>query len=505
MLPGWLVLAVVSLASTLAHEGFAKSMPSGRLQSHQLKSNSSAVQLQVQLDSQRQKLISRSRHVSLQDAVEQTLLNNPNLAESYSQIQQQQWNLIAVRRQWYPSLSAGAVGVNLFGYRGITTNLVNSDALGFSPRTGFRNLVETSPQMRLSWTFFDPSRGASINAASESVRAQRLLFDVSARNVVLETQSAYFSLQEQMQLVADYEAILDTTNQMVATTEAQFVSGYASLADVEQIRTQQFQTLTTLIDTYRRLVDAAARLAQAMALPTGVLSIPKERLTPLGQWTSSEAETLRQAEQMREEIQASLAKASSQGWQAVSLFYNYWPRFSTNASGTLLNANSSANSGASNQISSTTVNSEDSVWTGAVGLGFTWSIFDGGINAAQAEQRKATAKQFYDQAAVIRLSVAREVERSYANYQASAMALVSTKYQLQSAQNAAAIIRERFRIGFSDMTAVVQTYRQSIQASGAYAQAIREFNLAIAELYRYSASWPDGALPLLQRRVDSLK
>ena len=140
-----------------------------------------------------------------------------------------------------------------------------------------------------------------------------------------------------------------------------------------------------------------------------------------------------------------------------------------------------------------------------MGLGFTWSIFDGGINAAQAEQRKATAKQFYDQAAVIRLSVAREVERSYANYQASAMALVSTKYQLQSAQTAAAIIRERFRIGFSDMTAVVQTYRQSIQASGAYAQAIREFNLAIAELYRYSASWPDGALPLLQRRVDSLK
>jgi outer membrane protein TolC len=144
-------------------------------------------------------------------------------------------------------------------------------------------------------------------------------------------------------------------------------------------------------------------------------------------------------------------------------------------------------------------------WNGAVGLGFSWSLFDGGINAAQAEVNQAKARQFADQAALQRLTVAREVERAFANYEASTLALASTKEQLESAEMAATAIRERFSIGFADMTSVVQTYNQSILAASAYARSIRELNSAVASLYRYSALWPDGALPLIQKRVQALK
>jgi outer membrane protein TolC len=354
--------------------------------------------------------------------------------------------------------------------------------------------------MQLSWTFFDPTRSPSINAASESLKAQQLLFDVSARDLVLETQLAYFALQEQQQLIAAYELILNSTTQQVERTEALFNAGTASISDVEQIRTQQLQNLGTLIDTYRQLVDAAARLAQAMAMPTGMLVLPQDKLALVGRWTLSEAETLKQAERLREEIKASLAQASSSGWRATALFNTYLPSFSIQASGSYLYANTTNGSSIA-----ATINRETSQLSGAVGLGFTWSIFDGGINAAQAEATKAQARQFVDQASVQQLSVAREVERAYANHEASALSLASTKEQLQSAQTAVEAVRERFNIGFSDITSVVQTYNQSLQAASAYARSITQFNSAVASLYRFSARWPDGALPLVQKRVQALK
>jgi outer membrane protein TolC len=473
----------------------------GALRPPQLKSHPLAGQLQRKLDDLRQKLNSRASRASLQEAVEQSLLNNPILAQSYSQIQQQQWSLIAVRRQWYPKLTAGPARSNLFGYSGNTTQNLNSNEAGFQPLTSYNNQVDTGPGMQLSWTFFDPTRSQSINAASESLKAQQLLFDVSARDLVLETQLAYFALQEQQQLIAAYELILNSTTQQVERTEALFNAGSASISDVEQIRTQQLQNLSTLIDTYRQLVDAAARLAQAMAMPTGMLVLPQDKLALVGRWTLPEAETLKQAERMREEIKASLAQSSASGWRATALLNTYWPSFSIQASGSYLYTNTANGT----LTTAATINRETSRRDGAVGLGFTWLIFDGGINAAQAEANKAQARQFVDQASVQQLSVAREVERAYANYEASALSLASTKEQLQSAQTAVEAVRERFSIGFSDMTSVVQTYNQSLVAASTYARSITQFNSAVASLYRYSARWPDGALPLVQKRVKTLR
>ena len=180
----------------------------------------------------------------------------------------------------------------------------------------------------LGWTFFDPSRGPQINAAGESLRSQELLFNVAARNLVLQTQLAYFNLQEQQQLRVAYQAILNASTDQVRQSEALFNAGDASIADVEQIRTQQFQTLTLLIQTHLRIVAAAASLARAMALPPGQLVLPDTALERYGEWDLYVASTIAQAQSLREEIQSSLAEANSANWRASALFNSYWPRFS---------------------------------------------------------------------------------------------------------------------------------------------------------------------------------
>ena len=473
------------------------------VQAPQVKSIPLVNQLKQNLSRLQVELRARSVPITLPAAIEQSLLNNPELAQAYSQIQQRQWNLIAVRRQWYPTINAFANGPagGLWGYGASRTGASFTTGGNTTARSTFENKATVAPGLSLGWTFFDPSRGPEINAASENLRSQQLLFNVTARNLVLQTQLSYFNLQEQLQLLNAYEQILEATTNQVKQTEALFNTGNASIADVEQIRTQQFQTLSLLISSYLGVIDAAAALAKAMALPPGRLALTEDSLDQYGQWGVTLNATIQQAQALREEIQSSLAQANSAKWQSSALFNSYWPRFALAANGSYLNVNSrSGDTSSSNPDSS-----QSSTWNGGVGIGFNWSLFDGGIAAAQAEASKALARQLSDQAAVQRLQVSEEVEQSYASYETSRLALLSSREQALSARKAAQAVRERFNVGYADTTSVVQTLNQAISAANAYARSQREYNGAVARLYRSSAQWPDKTQSLVSQRVLELK
>jgi len=468
------------------------------LSAPQVISDPLAGRLRQQLKELRSQLDARAKPASLDQALEAGLLHNPLLASAYAQIQGQQWSLIAVRRQWYPSLNASS---DRLPGQTFATSSERGDSPTNSNTTTYSNATNTDLNLALNWTFFDPSRGPDINAASQNLKQQQLLFDVSARNLVLAIQQAYFSLQEQQLLIKAYEEILAGTEQQVQITEAKFNNGVVSIADVEQIRTQQYSTIGTVINAYRQLIDASSQLAQTMALTPGTLVIPSEELKPLGRWDEPLQSTIEQALQLREEIQASLAAAASASWSATSLFNRYWPQFSVGALGRY--AGNNRTSGLPGD--STSFNDRSLNWDGAVGIGFNWRLFDGGINAANAEAQKATARAARDQAAERRLDVSREVEQNYANYITSQLALDSTKAQVNSARAAAVAVQERFAVGVSDMPAVVQVLNLSIDAANAYATAVRVHNSAIASLYRSSARWPAGTEPLLMQRIGQLR
>jgi len=471
----------------------------------QVKSNPLVEELEHKLKQLREQWRERSVRVPLTAAMDRSLLHNPELAQAFTQIQQSQWTLIAVRRQWYPSVRAlaGAPAGGLWGYRSSSTRTSRSSAAGTESLSNSTTVEAVMPVLQLDWTFFDPSRGPQINAASESVRSQELLFNVAARNLVLQTQLAYFNLQEQEQLIRSYEEILSATTTQVSQTESLFNVGNASLADVEQIRTQQYQTLSLLIATYLGVIEASASLARAMALVPGQLAMPDDQLELYGQWELPLNATIQQAQTMREEIQSSLAQSNSASWRASALLNRYWPRFSLLANGSYAyNDSDSYSRQASLSLSG---NVRSSSWDGAVGLGFNWTLFDGGIAAAEAQANRALERQFGDQAAVQRLQISQEVEQSYAAYQTSRLALLSSQAQAASARQAAVAVRERFNVGYADTTSVVQTLNQAIGAANAYALSQRQYNSAVASLYRATAQWPEGALAPLDQRLNQLR
>lgn len=458
-----------------------------------LQINPMASQLQEQLLRLKQDLEARTKRTTLEQAIETALLNNPDLAVAYAQIQNSQWNLIAVRRQWYPTLTAASNAIP-------DAIFAETRARGSGSTNTTSYITSSRIRANLSWTFFDPSRGPAINATSESLRRQQLLFDVTARNLVLSVQENYFFVQEYQELINAYEEIQARIDSQVVLTEAQFNSGIVTIADVEQIRTQQYSNISELIITYNKLLESAAQLAETMALPPGFIALSAGQFRTTGNWKESLPETITQALQLREEIQASLAAADSSNWAAISLFNTYWPRFNIGASGNV--AYIDRTNGSSGLASNTSTLLERD---GAVGLGFTWQLFDGGIRAANAQASKAQATQFLQQAASNRLNVAREVEQAYSAYLTSQLALLSTNAQAQSARKAVTAVQARFDIGITDMASVVQALIQAIRAANVYASASRNYNSAVARLYRFSARWPEGTQLPLQQRTDMLR
>jgi outer membrane protein TolC len=465
----------------------------------QVRPQTLTAELEAQLRGLQGEIDARSKSFTLSQALEMGLLNSPQLAATYAEIQGQQWNLVAVRRQWYPTLSASSEPF-VPGRRFGSSNSTFRDGAQVDDNSA---TTATNIGLTVGWTFFDPSRGSSINAASENLKRQQLLFDVSARNLVLEIQQVYYSLQEQRLLIEAYADILKATTRQVQTTEAQFNNGLINIADVEQIRTQQFATLSTLINAYRQFIDASSRLAQVIAMPPGALVTPSDGLQALGDWPEPLQPTIEQALNLREEIKASLAEAASARWSATALFNTYWPRFSLGANGQYGNINNDQTQ--SSQQGNVTTNTRITNWSGGFGLGFTWQFFDGGINAAQAEVQKALGRRASDQAALDRLIVTREVEQAYTAYKTSQLAMKSSEAQVTSARAAAAAVRARFDVGVSDMSSLVVALNQAINAASNYASSVRDYNGSIAALFRSSARWPANTQPLLNQRVVTLR
>jgi outer membrane protein TolC len=101
--------------------------------------------------------------------------------------------------------------------------------------------------------------------------------------------------------------------------------------------------------------------------------------------------------------------------------------------------------------------------------------------------------------------VTQDVEQSYASYDTSRLALLSSREQATSARQAAIAVRERFNVGYADITSVVQTLNQAISAANAFSLSQREYNSAVASLYRATAQWPENTLALRDQRVEQLK
>ncbi|APD47218.1 outer membrane protein TolC [Synechococcus sp. Ace-Pa] len=431
-------------------------------------------------------LSSEAKRVDLETALRSGLENQPELAMAYAEIQGTEWRLVAARRQWSPTIQLSAsplVGLNASTEYSQPLIPIGPQAAG---ATGPNEIVQLAG---VEWTFFDPARGPTIRSAGAELEAKKFLFDIRARDLLLRLQTRYVDLQAMLEKIQTHQEIYIFTTEQVMRSEALFNAGLRSIADVEQIRTAQLEQLQQLLRAYEELFTDSAELAGAMALPDVKFVLPSEPLQPSEAWPLDREQTLQQALALREEIQASLAQASGASWEASALQNQYLPKLSLSAAAGI------------NRLSRG--NSETATLDGAVGLGFSWTLFDGGLQRAAANSRRSESSQWQAEAAQQRLQIRKQAVATLARYAISQLAIESAEARIRSSRAALIAVESRYELGVTDMTTVLDNLRSAERAAVDRIDAIHSHNTAVASLYRYSAQWPASTLPLVETRKGS--
>ena len=454
-----------------------------------------------------------TQSITLKAAITRSVAASPQLAISYRSIQQQEWQLIARRREWYPSLSLSAQPLwgyqfnsSVANYKAYQNSSVNS-LLGVPITTwqgSYTTATQVAPTSTLSWSFFKPQRTSAIKSQLELLKQQRYLYDVSARSLILQVQQNYFMLQSLKELISAYVDLTLSNLAEVEVMEERFPLRLVTVSDLEQSRSQTLNQMYQLVQYINQYQATSATLANLLGQDSTALIDPADLFEGTQTWPLSLEESVQQGLAMREEVKANLTAAQSYDWDATALIQQYLPNLYLFGSGTANQATGVFNADLSGISKGP---SAGSIWnpTSSVGIGLSWQIFDGGVVAAQSSSRRALAQQQRDQAQQTRLDVRSQIQTAYAAYQTQLIAIQNGTAAVRSALTAQAAARARYQVGIGDITTLVQTTSLYGAALFNLANAQMNYYTALASLYRYSAIWPPGTDQLVDWRTEQLQ
>ena len=214
--------AVLQLAAfCIVPQSFAQATKSNELLIRQ-PANTDSRHLVDELDRLQNIVKQNSVPISLDEAIVIGITRNPELLKAFGAIQEYEWSFIAAKRRSYPQLqlSNGSPFIgyswttfvkNKYGLRGSSGSSTSLTYTGSESLYSSKSSqsFQLQPGATVSWNFIDPTRQPDINAVSESLKQQKLLFNVSTRNLILDIQQSYYGIQSGQQLINSFMQIYE--------------------------------------------------------------------------------------------------------------------------------------------------------------------------------------------------------------------------------------------------------------------------------------------------------
>lgn len=457
----------------------------------------------------RNQFANNSKSLNLSECIRRGLTSSASLGSAYSSIISQEYRVIAKNRENYPTLSLQSLQPFLgkvFTTNNQTTN-TRSEQRQFNPATNsFQNVSsrvsiassqneqynQLGPYLTFNWSFFQPSVWAEVTAEKQELDRQKLLFNVSARGLLLNIQQGYYRLQANLDLINEFEKIYRINKQQVQYVETRMNAGLANISEVAQAKSQLFAQAEQLVGFYKQYFSSAYSLAYLLSLPENVIVVPADGLEKSPTWQLELRPTIQQALDLREEIKAYVASAKASQWNARASLRQYLPVISLQA----FSYGYYEWEGLTSIKNQPNQNFESTYTTNSVGLGVNWNFFDSGKAVAQSNSQKAQAKSDLFRADDEKNTVVKQVRNAFSRFRLAEDSLFLANQDVIASSQFLEATQVRFKVGLSNMTSIVQAMQALGNALRSKTNALLDYNIAIAELYRYSGEWPPGTIEL---------
>ena len=439
------------------------------------------------------------RPISLLEAENLAEVNNPNLKAVAAQVDQAQNNLRAQIALWYPTLNINANA--LPSYTGGQQSF--GDSSQFTPD----GLTSTNrwfygASVQAQWALINPQRVPAIAAARDSFEKAKDAYLVTLRDLRLQVDVAYFTLQQSDDSVRIGQESVRASVISLRDARARYQAGVATKLEVLEAETQLARDQQLLTESLAAQAIARRTLAALLDLPQQVTPTAKDPARVVGTWQPSLQESIIAAYAFREELDQALLDISiansnaNQALGAVQPFLNVF--------NTLIAGRYQGNQNVLVDLPGSQGWNVDN----SVGLSVTWNIFDGGAAAARSRASKSQAKQFTYQFAQRRDEIRRDVEISFYELEKNNRNLTTTAREVLSAREALRLARLRLEAGVTTQREVVNNQRDLTNAEVRHSNAISDYNKRLAELRRRTgldqiALCTPPALPAVKPQIEA--
>ncbi|MCP9900187.1 TolC family protein [Cyanobium sp. Cruz CV13-4-11] len=468
--------------------------------------------------------------LSLEQALAIAFANSASLQAQREQVAAALARFQASMGSYWPTISAFANG-GYEGSRSTTTSNKPNDNLGFGPLFAPNGLLTPGPNgtsiptagpfyvpnggsvaatsgewgleggLQLNYALLDFARTPTVRAARASLEQQRNTYANQLRSLQLQVSEAYYSLQQDEQLVRVYDANLRNDMVILQDTLDLKQAGLVPRLDVLRRRAIQAADEETLIQALADRAVARRQLAVLLNLPANVTPTPSDPIVVQPRWPLDLEASLLAAYRGNPELEAILATRTALAQQSQATAAGLLPKLSLFASGGGSSSQTSLSNfdlGGGGCCGSTALplsTTSGSDWS--VGLTFTWLLFDAGTTAGQAraltKQAEATAQQF----AASRNDIRLRIEQAFFNHEASLAKLSSARRGVAAALEAFRDVRLRYVTGLDSELNLSNTQDRLINSLVRRINATVNVNITYAKLLKELLPMPrDPNLPI---------
>ena len=469
-------------------------------------------------------------NLSLEQALAIAFANSANLQAQREQVAAALARFQASMGSYWPTISAFANG-GYEGSRSTTTSNKANDNLGFGPLFAPNGLLTPGPNgtsiptagpfyvpnggsvaassgewgleggLQLNYALLDFARTPTVRAARASLEQQRNTYANQLRSLQLQVSEAYYSLQQDEQLVRVYDANLRNDMVILQDTLDLKQAGLVPRLDLLRRRAIQAADEETLIQALADRAVARRQLAVTLNLPPQVTPNASDPIVVQPRWPLDLEASLLAAYRGNPELEAILATRTALAQQSQATASGLLPKLSLFASGGGSSSQTSLTNfdiGGGGCCGSTALPlSTSSGWDWSVGLSFTWLLFDAGTTAGQAraltKQAAATAQQY----AASRNDIRLRLEQAFFNHEASLAKLSSARRGVAAALEAFRDVRLRYLTGLDSELNLSNTQDRLINSLVQRINATVNVNITYAKLLKELLPMPrDPNLPI---------
>jgi outer membrane protein TolC len=432
--------------------------------------------------------------ITLEQAIELAVRNNPELRQSQFQLERSQADLRERLALNLPTLDAntsfqqtGQETVNRVPET--VTDAQGNEVPNPNPDAGelVREYTDTATALgagiELNYNIFTSGRRpALIEAARSQVRLQQLEIERQTEQLILETTGDYYDLQQAGAQVNIFSANLDQAEQSLRDAQALERAGVGTRFDVLQAEVDVANARQRLTQQLSDLEVARRQLAQRLNIAQTVNVTAADPIEVAGVWELSLEESIVQAYKNRVELEQQLIQReiAQQNRRAALAQLGPQVRFQ----GTF---------DVTNNLD-TDAFFESFGYRYGLALQASLALFDGGVARAQADEEESNIAIAESEFENVQNQIRLDVERGFSQLNASFTNIQTTALAVEQATEALRLARLRFQAGVGTQTDVLRQQSVLAEAQVNNLNAILDYNRALAVLRRAISNYPEGYL-----------